>query len=123
MTTINLGAASWTLANAKLRLDVAASASLDTQDLLVQDEGLLTKDVWIHKGHNFHSSFHISCDSWPPESGVLNGDSLADFIGSALTQAPVGRVTSNTASANDDIPVLVTVKSRGILISTGFRYR
>jgi hypothetical protein len=120
MTTINLGAASWLLAKAKLRLELAASASLNAQDLLLKDKDLLTKDVWIYKGHNFHFSLNISCDSCYLESGVLNGDTVAHFIASALTQAPVGRVTSNLVSANDEVPVLVAVRSCGIVICTAF---
>jgi hypothetical protein len=124
MTTLNLGAASWALAKARLRLEVAASASLDAHDLVLKDnEDLLSEDIWIQKGHNFHFSFLISFDSVSSNSDMLNGDTLPDFVASVLTQAPVRGVRSNMASANDDLPVLVAVTSRTVLFCTASFHR
>jgi hypothetical protein len=110
MTVINLDAASWILAKAKIKLQVAASVSLDSHSLLLSDaQDLLTKDVWIHMGHDFHFSFRISFDSMSSIFGVPTENALTDFIASALTQAPVGRVRRNMDSANEDVPVLVAV--------------
>ena len=124
MNTINLGAASWTLARAQLRLEVAASALLDAHDLALKDpEDLRRNDTWIDKGHNFHFSFHISFNGLPSSFGALNADTGSDFIALALTQAPVGWVRSNVASANDDRPVLVAVTPCSLHSCTGCCHR
>ena len=95
MKTIKLGNASFTLAQALLQLEVAASASLNGPDLLLKESAdLITTDIWMHKGHNFHFSFNVSFNELFPEPGTANGDSIIAFIASILTQAPVCHVRS-----------------------------
>ena len=95
MTAINLGTATFTLAKAKLQLDVAACASLNGPDLLPKDNAdLLTTDIWMDKGHSFHFSFNVSFNELLPDPGAANEDSIAAFIALILTQAPVCHVRS-----------------------------
>src|SRR6266480_2445036 len=101
VTAIRLGAASWILAKANIQLQLVASVSLDSHGLPLSDQrDLLTKDVWMHMGHDFHFSFHISFDSVSSMFGMPTENALTDFIASVLTQAPVGPVRRNTNTAN-----------------------
>ena len=117
MTTINLGTASWTLAKAKLRLEVAACASLDAPGPLLQNsQDLLATDIWIHRGHDFHLAFHLSFNNLPSESSAVDGDPLAHFIYSVLTQAPVGACQIRVVtSANKSFPAVVTTTTFSFL--------
>ena len=91
VTAIRLGAASWILAKANIQLQLAASASLDSHGLPLSDQrDLLTKDVWMHMGHDFHFYLRISFDSMSSMFGKPTENALTDFIASILTQAPVG---------------------------------
>lgn len=87
MTTVHLGAASWTLA--ELRLDITVSTVLKTLPNAQCDH---ETDVWISPRHDFHLSFHISCEKLTTAAG--NGDTrrLQEYLKSVLTQAPVGRI-------------------------------
>jgi hypothetical protein len=101
VAAIRLGAASWILAKANIQLHLAASVSLDSHGLPLSDQrDLLTKDVWMRMGHDFHFSFCISFDSMSSMFGMPTENALTDFLASVLTQAPVGPVRQNMNTAN-----------------------